>query len=116
MTYPVAQVLPAGTFHPMRNELAENSIRHALEKFTLTQADAAQIREFVSELRSCKNISTGRANKLTFTLVGWRRFIGPFSSNTIGDLYAAITELRTDMFRTYANLTGQDIDSAMLKS
>jgi len=94
MTYPVAQVLPASAFHPMRNELAENSIRHALEKFTLTQADAAQIREFVSELRSCKNISTGRANKLTFTLVGWRRFIGPFSSNTIGDLYAAIPELR----------------------
>ena len=85
MTYPVAQVLPAGTFHPMRNELAENSIRHALEKFTLTQADAAQVREFVSELRSCKNISVGRANKLTFSLIALRRFIGPFSSNTIGE-------------------------------
>jgi hypothetical protein len=75
MTYPVAQVLPAGTFHPMTNELAENPIRHALEKFTFTQTDAAQIREFVSELRSCKNIRTLRANKLTFTLVGWRRFM-----------------------------------------
>ena len=95
MTYPVAQVLPASTFHPIKNELAENSIRHALERFTLTQADAAQIREFISELRSCKNISIGRANKLTFTLVAWRRFIGPFSGNTIGDLYAAIPELRT---------------------
>jgi len=93
MTYPVAQVLPASTFHPIRNGLAENSIRYALEKFTITQADAAQIREFVSELRSSKNISVGRANKLTFTLVAWRRFIGPFSGNTIGDLYAAIPEL-----------------------
>jgi len=94
MTYPVAQVLPASTFHPIKNELAENSIRHALERFTLTQVDAAQIREFISELRSCRNISVGRANKLTFTLVAWRRFIGPFSGNTIGDLYAAIPELR----------------------
>ncbi|WP_321508361.1 hypothetical protein [uncultured Methanoregula sp.] len=94
MTYPVAQLLTASTFHPIKNELAENSIRNALEKFTLTQDDAARIREFISELRSCKNISVGRANKLTFTLVAWRRFIGPFSGNTIGDLYAAIPELR----------------------
>lgn len=92
---PIAQVLPASTFHPIRNELAENSIRNARQKFTHTQADAARIRKFNSELRSCRNISVGRANKLTFTLVAWRRFIGPFSGNTIGDQYAAIPELRT---------------------
>ena len=41
-----------------------------------TQQDAARIREFVHERRSCANISTGRVNKITDTLVGWRRFIG----------------------------------------
>ncbi|RPI37972.1 MAG: hypothetical protein EHM53_09695 [Methanoregulaceae archaeon] len=56
----------------------------SFEKFTHTQADAARIREFISELRSCNNISVGRANKHTFTLVALRRFIGPFSGNTIG--------------------------------
>ena len=63
----------------------EKSIRNALKTFSITTDDAAHIREFVSELRSCKNISVGRANKLTFSLIALRRFIGPFSSNTIGE-------------------------------
>ncbi|MDD1704869.1 MAG: integrase, partial [Methanoregula sp.] len=75
--------------------MAENAIKAALQDFTITTVDAAQIREFLAELRSCKNISAGRANKLTFTLITWRRFIGPYTDNTIGDLYAAIPELRT---------------------
>lgn len=95
MTYPVAQLLTSSSFHPVRTDLAENAIKAALQDFTITTVDAAQIREFIAELRSCKNISTGRANKLTFTLISWRRFIGPFADNTIGDLYAAIPELRT---------------------
>jgi site-specific recombinase XerD len=95
MTYPVAQLLTDSSFHPLRQGLAENAIKAALQDLTITPIDAAQIREFIAELRSCKNISAGRANKLTFTLIAWRRFIGPYASNTIGDLYAAIPELRT---------------------
>jgi integrase/recombinase XerD len=94
MTYPVAQLLTSSFFHPVRTDLAENAINATLQDFTITTVDAAQVREFIAELRSCKNISTGRANKLTFTLIAWRRFIGPYADNTIGDLYAAIPELR----------------------
>ena len=94
MTWPVAQLLTSRSFHPVRNDLAENAIRASLQDLTITTVDAAQVREFIAELRSCKNISTGRTNKLTFTLIAWRRFIGPFADNTIGDLYAAIPELR----------------------
>ena len=94
MTYPVAQLITESSFHNIRTDLAENAIKTALQKFTITTIDAAQIREFIAELRSCKNISAGRANKLTFTLITWRRFIGPFADNPIGDLYAAIPELR----------------------
>ncbi|WP_321505535.1 hypothetical protein [uncultured Methanoregula sp.] len=85
MTYPVTQSLQGCTFHPIKNELAENSIRKALKTFRITTDDAVYIREFVSEFRSCKNISVGRANKLTFSLVALRRFLGPFSSNTLGE-------------------------------
>ena len=94
MTYPVAQLITESSFHNIRTDLAENAIKTALQNFTITTIDAAQIREFIAELRSCKNISAGRANKLTFTLITWRRFIGPFADNPIGDLYAAIPELR----------------------
>ena len=82
MTYTVAQLLTSSSFHPVRSNLAENAIKAALHDFTITTVDAAQIHEFIAELRSCKNISNGRANKLTFTLLAWRRFIGPFANNT----------------------------------
>lgn len=94
MTYPVAQLITDSSFHNIRTDLAENAIKTALRDLTITTIDAAQIREFIAELRSCKNISAGRANKLTFTLITWRRFIGPYADNPIGDLYAAIPELR----------------------
>jgi hypothetical protein len=42
----------------------------------------------------CRNISTGQANTLTFTLITWRLFIGPYGDNSIGDLDAAIPEMR----------------------
>ena len=94
MTYPVTQLITDSSFHSIRTDSAENAIKKALKDLTITTVDAAQVREFIAELRSCKNISTGRANKLAFTLMTWRRFIGPYADNTIGDLYAAIPELR----------------------
>ena len=35
-------------------------------------------------------ISLSRSNKITYTLVGWRRFIPSYSDLTIGDVYAGI--------------------------
>ena len=86
--------LTSSSFHPVRTDLAENAIKAALQDVTITTVDAAQIHEFIAELRSCKTISNGRANKFTFTLIARRRFIGLSADNTIGDLYAAIPELR----------------------
>jgi hypothetical protein len=61
MTSPVAQLLTSSSFHPVRTDLAENAIKAALQDLTITPIDAAQIRQFIAELRSCKNISAGRA-------------------------------------------------------
>ena len=41
-----------------------------------------------------------RANKLSFTLVGWRRFIGPFRELTITDVYTGIEALKSGRSRT----------------
>jgi hypothetical protein len=57
------------------------------------------MREFVVEKQSCNNITLGRANKIIYTLIGWRKILGPFESNTIADIYAAKTELETSKNR-----------------
>lgn len=64
---------------PLHQE--HNSINHGLANGRLTACDADLIREFIAESQSCNNISAGRTNKIVFTLVGWRRFIGPYLEN-----------------------------------
>jgi hypothetical protein len=73
MTYPIAQLITDSSFHHIRTDLAENTIKTALRDMT---------------------ISTGRANKLTFMLITWCRFIGSYIDNPLDDLYAEIHELR----------------------
>ena len=57
------------------------------------------MQEFVVENQSCNNISLGRVNKIIYTLVGWRKILGPFESNTIADIYSAKTEIETSKYR-----------------
>jgi len=83
-----------GTFHYMKSDYSERSIKKGLANGRLTKRDADLIREFLLEQQSCSNISVGRKNKLTFTLVGWRKFIGEYESNSIVDLYEGISRLR----------------------
>jgi integrase/recombinase XerD len=56
----------------------------------LTKDDVDLIREFIAERRSVANICQGRSNKVTFNLVTWRRFIGPYRTLGIADVYAGI--------------------------
>lgn len=84
-------------FHSIKHEYQLRAIDTALLNETITLRDAQLIREFIAERRSCVGISVGRANKLVFTLLGWRRFIGEFSENTIADLYAGVPALKSGM-------------------
>lgn len=90
-----APTIADSSFHLIKSEYAGNSIRRGLDTGRLTERDAALIREFISELQSCNNISMGRTNKLVYTLVGWRRFISEFEGNTINDIYAGIATIKT---------------------
>lgn len=83
-----------GYFHYIKSDYSERSIKKALANGRLTKRDVDLVREFLTEQQSCNNITTGRKNKLTFSLVGWRKFIGEFESNSIADLYEGISSLK----------------------
>ena len=82
-------------FHSIRSDRNKRVLERAVEEKRITGEDATLIRAFVSELESIHNIGTLRAIKIVSTLVGIRRFIGPFTDLTITDIYAGITEIKT---------------------
>ena len=78
-----------------RPEMAERSIQKALDAGVITPDDETLIREYLDEYRATRHISTGRSNKMTYALVGWRRFLKvPYQEITLPDLYGAIAELK----------------------
>lgn len=81
----------------------------------MTPDDAGLIHEFIAEMKATKGISQSRANKLTFTLVRWRSFIGPFKANTITDLFQGIERLKAAKYRgrPYKQNTLRDFISAL---
>jgi site-specific recombinase XerD len=83
-----------GSFHYLKSDYAERSINKALANGRITKRDVDLIREFLMEQQSCSNISVGRKNKITFLLVGLRKFIGEYESNSIADLYEGINKLK----------------------
>lgn len=78
----------------------EGEISHAVKDRKITEDDAALIREFISEVIATRHIVPKRAYKLAYVLVGWRRYIGPFRSNTIGDIYQGIEKFHRAGFKT----------------
>ena len=78
-----------------RPEMAERSIQKALKASIITDNDERLIREYLAEYRATRHISTGRSNKMTYALVGWRRFLKvPYQEMTLPDLYGAIADLK----------------------
>ena len=81
-------------FHNPKTVYADHSITNATNRGKMTADDARLIRDFIAEIKVTKGIGAGRANKIIFTLVTWRGFIGPFQANTISDLYLGVEKLR----------------------
>jgi len=80
-------------FATIKPEYSNHAIASGVASKLLTADDAALIREFIVEKRASVGICTGRVNMLSFTLVGWRRFIGQYRELTIGDVFAGIDAL-----------------------
>ena len=75
-----------------------NAIHPAISRYQndgrITLDDAGLITEFLAERRAAGGISQKRVDKLTFTILAWRRFLPPFSSLTIGTVYAGIEAIK----------------------
>ena len=95
MITPVGPTRKDVSFHTIKDVYSDTSLDHALEKGIILPSDAAFIQEYIGELQASRNISVGRKNKIVFTLVGWRRFIGPFEHLTIAEIYDGISKLKT---------------------
>jgi len=81
-------------FHNAKSVYAEHSIDNAIRAGQLTVEDARLIRDFIAEIKATRGIGVSRANKLTYILVSWRQYIGPFRTNTVADFYRGIEALR----------------------
>jgi len=74
-----------------------HTIDAALGSERITKRDADLIKEFIAERKVAANIGTSRANKFTYVLVGWRRFIGPFHELSIADVYTSIDTMKNSL-------------------
>ena len=83
------------SFHAIKDVYSDTSLNHARQKGIIVPLDATLILEYIGELQASRNISVGRKNKIVFTLVGWRRFVGAFDTLSIADIYDGISKLKT---------------------
>lgn len=82
-------------FNLVRVEYADNSIQRSIRQKRFTVKDGELVRAFTSELQATDGISVSRANKITYTLVAWRRFLTkPFNTCIIADVHTAIPTLK----------------------
>lgn len=95
-------------FSSVKKGYANTIIDRYVSTERITPDDAGLISEFLAERRAAGGISNGRVDKLTFTLVTWRRFIPPYSTLTIGTVYMgidAIKNAKTPQGRPYKQNT-----------
>ncbi len=99
---PLKAPTPAsGKFHLIKSTYAANSLTKAVKSGQITEDDKFLIEKHTAWL-SRGNISIGRLIKITFHLVGARRFIGSFRDNTFDDLIGGINRLKNDEVLTIA--------------
>jgi integrase/recombinase XerD len=86
-------------FHLTKEAYATTSMQRALESGRITPEDFRLIADFIGELKSTNHIGASRVNKLTQSLVNWRRFIGPYAENPIREIHRGITAFSTATYQ-----------------
>jgi len=92
-----AEIASSHRFSCIKPEYGMHTIDAALGSERITKRDADLIKEFIAERKVAANIGTSRANKFTYVLVGWRRFIGPFHELSIADVYTSIDTMKNSL-------------------
>ena len=78
----------------MRAEFADRSIEKGLNAGWITKDDVALIKEFITGKKASSGIGLSRVNKITYTLVHWRRFLPEYRGMTIADVYEGIDAMK----------------------
>jgi site-specific recombinase XerD len=91
---PSTSTVSHGNFSCRKSDYATHAFEKALASEQITNQDYNLIKEFIAERKALANISIGRANKFTYTLIGWRRFLGPFADLSITDVYVGIERMK----------------------
>jgi integrase len=75
-------------------DYGRRSLARATRDGAITPRDADLVREFCDELEATKGISHRRRDKLTSSLVTWRRFIGPFEEVDTAGLHQGLRAMK----------------------
>lgn len=82
-------------FHGLKDSYKDRSFRNALAESRILPQDIDLIMEYVAEYESSRGISKLRVNKVVYTLVNWRRYLGPYLTNTMAEIYKGISNLNS---------------------
>lgn len=103
-------------FHINNVEHTKKTLDNAVLKEKITSDDAFLIESYISERKATKHLSPGRVNKILYTLISWRQFIGPFRQNNILDIYRGIDSIKTGNYTFTLNsreVTGKYMQNTM---
>ncbi|MEI7434046.1 MAG: tyrosine-type recombinase/integrase [Methanomicrobiales archaeon] len=81
-------------FYKDKPEYADHTLNRALEEGQILREDHQLIRLYTTELKATEGICDIRERKLIYILTIWRTRIGPYTQNTILDLYAGIERIK----------------------
>lgn len=80
-------------FHRIKFYSLNDTLKKSFSTNKISESDYTLLREFLGEMIAYRDISKSRSKKILLHLIGWRRFIGPFSENTAADLSHGINAL-----------------------
>jgi site-specific recombinase XerD len=81
-------------FHELDPQAANQLLNRAIQNNRLTMDDRTLITTFANEIVASNNVGKSRHFKVISLLTNWRRYIGPYRTNTIDDLYQGIARLK----------------------
>ena len=74
----------------------QNGMKKAVNDGRITEQDSILIKSFLSEIQACNDISAMRIYKLSYQLIGMRKWLPPFVEITTSVLFAGIEDYKNN--------------------
>jgi integrase len=82
-------------FNRIKPEYADHTLEGAVKSGLIANDDKALIESYVLEAKTSKKFGISHANKITYALIRWRNYLGPYRKNAHADIYRAIDHIQT---------------------